>query len=482
MKETFMCCIKTPLCLCFTFIVALMFLDGCTVGPDYVRPVATPVMPTSYKEVNGWKTAQPMDSVVKGTWWRIFDDPQLNALEEQVVVSNQNILEAEANFLQARSAIQAARSGYYPSVGAGTSVSRSRQSADISASSKTASYYTLPVDTAWELDIWGRVRRNVEASRADAQASEADLAALRLSIQAQLAQTYFELRTLDAQKELLDATVSSYQRSLDLTMNRYSSGVVSRSDVLQAETQLKSTMAQTIDLGVQRARLEHAIALLIGKPASVFSLSPAPLAVMPPSIPLGVPSELLERRPDIAAAERRMAADNARIGVSEAAWYPSITLSASGGFQATSLSKWLGWPSLFWSMGPSVSEALFDGGLRKAQTAQARAAYDAGVAAYRQIVLTGFQEVEDNLAALRIWEEEARVQDEAVQAARQAVSVAENQYQAGITSYLTVLTAQAAEFGNEKTAIAIRGNRMTAAVLLVKALGGGWDSLTLNED
>jgi len=463
---------------------ALMLLAGCSVGPDYVRPAAVPAMPASYKEVNGWKPAQPKDEAIGGAWWQVFNDPQLNALEEQVAVSNQNVLAAEAGFRQARALIQAAKAGYYPTVSAGASVSRAHSSATLGSSSShnDATTYTLPVDVSWEIDIWGRVRRSVEASRASAQASAGDLAALRLSSQAQLAQAYFQLRTLDAQKEFLDATVAYYQKTLDLTKNRYASGVAAKSDVLQAETQLKSTLAQAIDIGVQRAQLEHAIALLIGKPASDFALPSAPLgASPPPSIPLGVPSMLLERRPDIAASERRMAAANAQIGVAEAAWYPSITLSASGGLQTTSFSRWLSWPSRFWSVGPTVSETLFDGGLRSAQTEQARAAFDAVVATYRQTVLTGFQEVEDNLASLRILEEEAKAQDEAVLAARQSVVVAENQYKAGITSYLNVLIAQTAELSNERTAIAIRGSRMTACVLLIKALGGGWDASSLQK-
>lgn len=461
-----------------------MLLAGCTVGPNYVRPEAVPVMPPSYKEVNGWKTAQPMDEAIKGAWWQAFNDPQLNSLEEQVAASNQNVLAAEAGYRQARALIQAAKAGYYPTVSAGASVSRAHSSATLGSTSPKngTTSYTLPIDVSWEADIWGRIRRSVEASKASARASEADLAAILLSSQAQLAQAYFQLRTQDAQKEFLDTTVAYYQKTLEMTKNRYASGVAAKSDVLQAETQLKSARAQAIDIGVQRAQLEHAIALLIGKPASDFSLTAVPLVASPPPIPVGVPSMLLERRPDIAASERRMAAANAQIGVAEAAWYPSVTLSASGGFQTTSFSRWLNWPSRFWSVGPTVSETLFDGGLRNAQTAQMRASFDAEVAAYRQTVLTGFKEVEDNLAALRILEEEAKAQEEAVQAARQLVIVTENQYKAGIVSYLNVLIAQTAELANERTAIAIRGNRMTASVLLITALGGGWEASKLQTE
>ena len=473
--------IMTPCHRLLTITAAFTLLSACAVGPDYVRPAATPVMPEAYKEANGWKQAQPRDEAVKGAWWQIFNDPQLNALEEQVAISNQNVLAAEAQFRQASALVRSAKAGYYPTVSVGASVTNSRQSASMggSGTNGTTTTESLPVDISWEADIWGRIRRSVEASRASAQASAADLAAARLSAQATLAQAYFQLRALDAQKQLLMTTVSYYQKSLDLTRNRYASGVAAKSDVLQAETQLKSTQAQAIDTGVQRAQLEHAIALLIGKPASSFSLAVAPLAATPPAIPAGLPSQLLERRPDIAAAERRVAAANAQIGVAEAAWYPTVRLSASGGLEATSLSRWLTWPSRFWAVGPSVSETLFDGGLRGSQNDQARAAYDANVAAYRQAVLTGFQEVEDNLAGLAILENEARVQEEAVAAARQSVVITDNQYKAGIVSYLNVLVAQTAELANKRTAIDIQGRRMVAGVLLIKALGGGWDATEL---
>ncbi|HEX9080009.1 MAG TPA: efflux transporter outer membrane subunit [Desulfuromonadaceae bacterium] len=461
----------------------LSLLTACTVGPDYVRPSATPVMPAAYKETNGWKPAQPRDEAIRGTWWARYNDPVLNALEERVAVSNQNVIAAEAQFRQARALLQAARAGYFPTASLGASVTNSRSSATLSDSqfiaNNSTTDYRLPVDLSWEIDIWGRIRRTVESGRAGAQASAADLAALRLSAQASLAQAYFQLRALDSQQHLLDSTADAYQKTLDLTRNRYASGVAARADVLQAETQLKSTQAQAIDLGVQRAQLEHAIALLVGEPASSFSLAAATLTAAPPPVPIGVPSQLLERRPDIAAAERRMAAANAQIGVAEAAWYPSLSLSASGGLESTSLAKWLTWPSRFWAVGPSISETLFDGGLRAAQSEQARAAYDAQVAAYRQTVLTGFQEVEDNLATLRILEREARVQDETVAAARQSLAITGNQYRAGVASFLNVLVAQTAELSSELTAIGIQGRRMVASVLLIKALGGGWDAAAL---
>ena len=456
-------------------LAGVLALSACTVGPDYVRP--TVEVPPVFKEMSSWKTAQPRDHVSRGPWWEAFGDPQLNALERQVTVSNQNLAVAEAQFRQAQALVQAARSGYFPTVSVGASASRTRRpltSSGGGTTSTTVSDYTLPVDVTWELDLWGRVRRSVEASRANTQASAADLESVRLSIQSALAQNYFQLRTLDAQKQLLDTTVAYYRKSLELTRNRYTSGVVSRGDVLQAETQLKTTEAQAMDVGVQRAQLEHAIALLLGKPASSFSLAPAPLAVAPPAIPAVVPSQLLERRPDIGAAERRVAAANAQIGVAQAAYYPTVSLSGAAGFEATDLAKWLTWPSRFWSLGAAASETLFEGGLRRAQTEEARAAYDATVAAYRQTVLTGFQEVEDNLATLRILAGEAQVQDEAVKAARQSLELVTNQYRAGTVSYLDVIVVQTAALASERSAVDIAGRRLNASVLLVKALGGGW--------
>jgi NodT family efflux transporter outer membrane factor (OMF) lipoprotein len=454
-----------------------MILAGCTVGPDYVRPTAE--IPGAYKEMESWKVAQPKDHLTRGAWWEIFNDPQLHALEEQVSISNQSVMVAEAQFRQARALVQAARASYFPTVTVGASPTRSSRTGTTGVSSTATSNYLLLADASWEPDLWGRVRRTVEGSKASAQATAADLESTRLLVQAELAQDYFQLRVLDGQKQLLDATVIAFQKSLELTKNRYAAGVASKGDVLLAETQLRTTQAQAIDVGVQRAQLEHAIASLIGKPSSLFSIPVEPLTTVPLAVPVGVPSELLERRPDIAGAERRVAAANAQIGVAVAAYYPTVRLSASGGFESTSLSKWLTWPSRFWSVGPGISETVFDGGLRRAQTAAARAAYEGTIASYRQTVLTGFQEVEDNLAALRILEEEAEVQEEAVSAARQALAVAINQYKAGTANYLTVIVAQAAALNIETNALGILGRRMTASVLLVKALGGGWDVSSL---
>ena len=390
---------------------ALAILNGCTVGPNYSRPTAE--TPSAFKESEGWKVAQPGDEMNRGKWWEIFGDQRLNALQEQVVISNQNVLLAESNFRQARALVQAARAAYYPTASVGVGVTRSKASSTLGqrpVAPGALTDYTLPIDVSWEPDIWGKVQRSVEANRASAQASAADLESIQLSARAELAQDYFLLAAVDAQKQLLDATVVAYDKSLQLTKNRYAAGVASKADIVLAEAQLKTTQAQAIDLGVQRAQLEHAIALLIGKPASDFSLPTIPLAAVAPPVPTGLPSQLLERRPDIAAAERRVAAANAEIGVTIAAFYPTVTLGVTGGFETTNVAKWLTLPSRFWSIGGNASETLFDGGLRRAQTDQARAAYDGTVATYRQTVLTGFKEVEDNLAALRILEQEAQVQ------------------------------------------------------------------------
>jgi NodT family efflux transporter outer membrane factor (OMF) lipoprotein len=462
-------------------VCSFAILAGCAVGPDYRKPEME--APAAYKENVEWKVAQPQETVVRGQWWKIFKDPQLDALVEQVNISNQNVAAAEAQYRQSLAVVRAARAGYFPTVTAGAQAARSMRSANTGSlnvsSGDQVSDFLLSGTASWEPDVWGKVRRTVEANQAGAQASAADLESIRLSTQALLAQNYFQLCALDAEKMLLDATAAAYQKSLELTRNRYTYGVASRAEVLQAETQLKSTQAQAIDLGVRRSQLEHAIAVLIGKPASVFSLPATPLSATPPAIPAGIPSELLERRPDIAAAERRVASANAQIGVAKAAYYPSITLGATGGFESSDISNWLSWPSRLWSVGLSLSQTLFDAGLRSALTDQAQAGYDATVASYRQTVLAGFQEVEDNLAALRILEQESRVQDEAVNAARRSVELSMNQYKAGTISYLNVVVVQAILLANESTAVDIMGRRMVAGVLLIKAVGGGWDTSAL---
>lgn len=459
--------------------LALTALAGCTVGPDYVRPNVD--SPAAYKETEGWKVAQPQDRITRGKWWEMYGDFELNALEAQVQIANLNVAQAEAAYRQARAVAQAAKAAYFPTLSIGASVTRQHNSGTLGRAAPSGSFtdYLLPLDLSWELDLWGRVRRNVESQQAAAQAAAADFENIQLSAQAELAQDYFLLRALDTQKQLLDASVAAYDKSLQLTRNRYNGGVASRADVAQAETQLRTTQAQAIDVTVQRAQLEHAIAILIGKAPSQFSLPPATLAALPPPVPAGLPSELLERRPDVAAAERRMAAANAQIGVAIAAYYPTVTLGASIGFESLNASKWLELPSRFWSVGPSVSQTLFDAGLRRAQTEQVRAAYDQNVAVYRQTVLTGFREVEDNVAALRILEQEAQVQADAVKSAEESVSLTTNQYKAGVVSYLNVVIAQTAALTNERTAVDIQNRRLAASVLLIKAVGGGWDAKML---
>ena len=460
-------------------LIGTPLLASCTVGPAYVRPTPLTAMPAAFKEQEGWKVAQPQDSRIPEQWWKIYNDPTLNSLAEQVAVSNLTVAAAEAQFRQARALVQAAKAGSFPSLTAGAAATRSRRSANLGAGTgngSASSDFQLPLDLTWELDLWGRVRRGVEASQASTQASAADLAAVTLSMQAELALDYLQLRVLDAQKKMLDDTTTAYRKSLELTQNRYAAGVAAKSDLLQAKTQLRSNEAQSIDLGVQRAQLEHAIALLIGKAPAVFSLASTPVITGIPVMPTGVPSELLERRPDIASSERRMAAANAQIGIAQAAYYPTIRLSAAAGLESSSLTSLFSLPSRFWSIGSAASATLFDGGLRQAQSDQAKAVYDATVANYRETVLSGFQEVEDNLAALRILEEESRVQDQAVQAAQQVVTITMNQYAAGTVAYLNVLVAQTTALANERTALGIQGHRLAASVLLVKALGGGWVS------
>jgi NodT family efflux transporter outer membrane factor (OMF) lipoprotein len=469
-------CVARSQWKCAGLVLGAIFASSCAVGPNYARPaIATPA---NYKEMGGATPSQSFDDVIGKNWWKIFGDPELNELEQQVDISNQNIAQAEARFRRARALVQQTRAVYFPTVTIGVGVTRTAPSATArpgtARDSQTFTDHSLPVDVSWELDVWGRIRRSVESSEALAQASAADLDAAKLSARVELAQDYFELRSLDGQKQLLDNTVVAFEKSLQLTNNRYRNGIASRGDVLQAETQLKTTQAQAIDIGVQRAQLEHAIALLIGKAPADLTVSVAALTTTPPVIPIGVPAELLKRRPDVAATERTLAAANAQIGVAEAAYYPSVSLDSQGGFESASLSKWFSALGRFWSAGFSLSETLFDGGARKAQVEQAKAVYDADMAAYRQSVLTGFQEVEDNLAAQRILATEAQAQDEAVRAAQQSLAVTTNQYQAGIVSYLNVVVAQSTALTNERTAVDILGRRLNASVLLVKALGGGW--------
>ncbi len=446
-------------------------LTACAIGPDYKKPDA-PIAP-AYKEAGDWLSATPSDEAHRGPWWEVFQDQQLNDLEQQVNISNQTLAQAEAQYRQATALLRQTRAGFLPEVSVGGSAQRSGDGGGSTA--VIGNRYSLSADASWELDLWGRVRRSVEASAANAKASAADLASVRLSTQAQLAQTYFQLRVTDEQKRLLDETVSGFERSMQLTQNQYNVGVAAKSDVVQAQAQLKSAQAQAIDVSIQRAQLEHALAVLVGKTPAEFSIAPAALlAVIPPATPPGVPSTLLERRPDIASAERRMASANAQIGVAKAAYFPSLTISASGGFQSSSFSDWISLPSRFWSVGPSAAMTLFSGGARRAQTDQAIAAYDQNVAAYRQTVLGAFQEVEDNLVALHLLEQQAQVQNEAVIAAQQSATIATNQYKAGTVSYLNVVSAQNTAYSNQRSALTILNSRLAASVALIKALGGGW--------
>jgi NodT family efflux transporter outer membrane factor (OMF) lipoprotein len=459
----------------------MLLIAGCMVGPDYRRPAAE--VPATYKEVGNWKQAQPNDQNLGGNWWEIFQDPQLNALQAQVNVSNQNLKAAEAQYTQARALVRYYRADYFPTIDGGASATRNRISqnrpASVVANGITYNDFQIPLEMSYEVDVWGRVRRTVESYREQAQASAADLATVNLSMHAQLALDYFQARTLDAEEQLLNSTVTQYQQALDLIESRYAGGLASDLEVQQAKTQLETTRAQAIDVGVARAQYEHAVAVLIGKPPADFSLAALPLTAPPPAIPAGLPSELLERRPDIAAAERRMASANAQIGVAKAAYYPTISLGATGGFESGVISTLISGPSIFWSAGGSAVAPIFDAGRRRANLDQAIAAYDQTVANYRETVLTGFQQVEDNLAALRILENEAQVQEKAVVAAQKYLELANTRYVGGVTSYLEVTTAQSAALSDEITAVNILGRRMVDAVTLVQALGGGWNSSEL---
>jgi NodT family efflux transporter outer membrane factor (OMF) lipoprotein len=471
-------------------------LAGCAVGPDYKRPAVS--VPASYKEAaEGWKVAQPADQSDRGAWWTIYNDAQLNALEDKLNQSNQTVAQFAAVYRQARALVSEARAAYFPVIGASAGGTRQRTpsrtssssfsgsngtSAGLTSSGTISNSYNVQLDASWEPDLWGKVSRSVSSQQAGQQGAAADLANARLSAQATMAQTYFSLRSLDATQQLLDETVAAYQRSLQLTQNQYAQGIVARSDVIQAQTQLQTAQAAAIDNGVARAQDEHAIAVLVGEPASTFSIPPSPLDATPPAVPAQMPSALLERRPDIASAERKAAAANEQIGVAIAAFFPTLTLSATGGFESSVLSQLLMAPSRFWTLGPQLAATIFDAGLRSAQTDAARAIYDQDVAAYRQTVLAAFQDVEDNLASQRILEREIVVQQQAVESARQARDIVQNQYKAGTVGYVSVLTAQTTAFTAEQKLASIAGQRMVSSVGLVKALGGGWDASQMNRE
>jgi NodT family efflux transporter outer membrane factor (OMF) lipoprotein len=455
-------------------LAGLVLLTGCAVGPMHTRPDMG--MPLTLKEAppGSWKVAQPADAVPRGAWWKAFGDAELDALAERALKANQDLVLAAARMRQAQALVRQARAEFFPTVDAGLGVSRAGGGAQ-----QNRRTYQLAADARWEADLWGRIGNTVAARQAGYQASAADAESARLSVLAELARNYFDLRIADAQQRLLADNVAAYARSLELTRNRQRAGVVDRSDVVQAEVQWKGAQAQLIDLGAQRAQLEHAIAVLIGELPGHFTLPPAPMAARLPVIPLGVASDLLERRPDIAAAERDVAAANAQIGVAQAAYFPSLTLSASGGFSAGRAAEWLTAPSRVWSLGAGLAQMLFDAGARQAQTEQARALHEQQIATYRQTVLQAFKEVEDGLSSLRILEEEARLQEETVAAARQALELVTNQYKAGIVGYLNVIAAQTTVASNERAAASLQGRRLAASVDLIRALGGGWESSAL---
>ncbi|HTQ54153.1 MAG TPA: efflux transporter outer membrane subunit [Bryobacteraceae bacterium] len=462
--------------LLLSLTLLLLCSAACMVGPNYKRPAAP--VPQSFKEAppDGWKTAQPNDGAIRGKWWEVYNDQPLNALEEQVSITNQNVLAAEADFRAARYAIRVARASLFPTVGVSPTVQISRQAINFPGESGIIKTYSLPVSASWPVDIWGAVRRSVHAATASAQSDYALLENARLSYQSELAQEYFEMRGIDGDIDLLTRTVKSYAEYLTLTQNRYKSGVASGADVAQAQTQLDTTQAQLIDLGVARAQYEHAIAILIGKPPSELSLDSKLLKTPPPPTPPALPSALLERRPDIAAAERQMAAVQEQIGIAVAAYYPTLNLTASAGFGPAQFSHGFIWPSRVFSAGVAPSETVFEGGKRHAQVKEAEALFDASVASYRETVLGAFQQVEDDLSALRIYGQEAVAIEKAVKDAEDSLAISTYQYKAGTVAYLQVLTAQAVALGAERTAVDLLARRMVSSVLLIQALGGGWDS------
>jgi len=464
--------------LSLTTILSVVSSGACAVGPKYTVP--TVQAPAAFKELpaggDAMQPSQPADAVHRGGWWDVFSDARLTDLENRLVAGNPTLAQAEARYQQARALIRENRSQLYPNVGVSASVERGRPSSRQLGVSQTASTeYAVQGTASWELDFWGRVRQTVNASVATAQASAGDRETTRLSLAAELATDYFQLRSLDAASRLYDETIEAYQRSLTLTQNQYSAGIVARADVAQAETQLESARAQAIDLKLQRAQIEHAIAILVGVPPAALTLDVSPLEGDPPLVPADVPSRLLERRPDIAAAERRVAAANAQIGVASAAFFPTISLGASAGFQTTQLQKLLSWPAGFWSVGPALALTVFDAGARRAARARAAASYDETVGAYRETVLGAFADVEDNLAAQRLLAQESSHQRAAVAAARQALDISLNQYRAGLISFLQVAISQTTLLANQREEVTLAARRYAAAIALIRALGGGWN-------
>jgi NodT family efflux transporter outer membrane factor (OMF) lipoprotein len=479
----------------FTLSLALL-AGGCNVGPTYHKPSTD--VPPAYKELTPqdstvagiWKEAQPSDAAIRGKWWELYNDPELNSLEEKVDISNQNLASEYAAFLAARAIVREARSQYFPTVSVNPGLTAGRPSENAGASTSSAfvsskgstgteTEYSLPFEATWTPDLFGRIRNTVRAAQYNAQADAGDLENLRLTAHAELAVDYFELRGQDSLIQLFNDTVAAYTESLRLNKVLYNTGIQNEEAVAQAETQLDTAQAQATNLGILRAQYEHAIATLTGQPASTFSIPAGPLKQAPPAIPVGVPSQLLERRPDIAQDERLVAAANAEIGVGRAAYFPTLTITASAGFQSSSISNLLAWPSRFWSVGPAISQPIFDGGLRKATVQQYVAQYQESVANYRQTVLTAFQQVEDNLSSLRILSQEVVQQDDAVKASQNYLQVATNRYKLGLDPYLDVITAQTTLFTNQQTAVNLREQAMNANVQLIEALGGGWDTSQL---
>jgi NodT family efflux transporter outer membrane factor (OMF) lipoprotein len=462
----------------------VLALSGCMVGPNYKRPPAP--APPAFKEgpPDGWKEAQPSDAALKGKWWEVYNDPALNALEEQVSISNQNVLAAEAQYRAARAAVQIARSALFPTLTAGPTVTVAQGSGGVSANQVAASKgvhtnYQIPFDVSYQVDLWGSIRRSERASAETAQATEAQLENAKLTYQADLAQDYFQLHGTDSAMALLQSTVDSYTEYLKLTQARHDAGIASGADVAQAETQLGAAKEQLIDLGVARAQYENAIAILIGKPPAELSISPQTLKSEPPQVPVAMPSALLERRPDIAMAERQMAAMNEQVGIAEAAYYPTLTLTAGAGLASSSFVNLFTWAARFWTAGAGLSETLFEAGKRRGQVNVAKADFDVSMASYRQAVLNAFQQVEDELAALRILEQETGATNETVKAAQTALDITTAQYKAGTANYLQVETQQTALFGEQKALVDLLTRRMVSSVLLVEALGGGWDTSQL---
>lgn len=463
--------------LSLSLCVAL--LSACAVGPDYQRPQTAEI--AQYKEAAGWTQANPSDALARGAWWELYGDQQLNGLIEKLNSSNQTVAQSEAQYRQAQALVRSARGAFYPSVDLSLGKTRSSQGTGSSSSSLSSSSsgirdtYNAELGVSWEADVWGKLRRGLEADEASAQASFADLAAMRLSQQSELVQNYLQLRVIDQQKRLLEATVAAYQRSLQMTQNQYRAGVSGRDAVAQAQTQLKSTQADLVDLIWQRAQFENAIAVLTGQAPADFSIAEVQTIPKLPQVPVSLPSQLLERRPDIASAERSVIAANANIGVAKAAYYPDLTLSLSGGYSSSTSQNLISLPNRFWSVGPKLALPLFDGGQRSAEIDRTEAVYDQTVAQYRQTVLDGFREVENYLVQLKVYEEEAAVRQEALDAARDSLRLTENQYKAGLIAYIDVVVVQATALSNERSVLNILQSRLIASVQLIAALGGGWD-------